>query len=327
LRLAEKRSLPEDQRLWQLHATYCRNRFFQLSLNHQLCFHIAQTLKIDSKGTLMSVECSIPVLPSVYRRESSNKPVRIWFTIAAALILGVTALRAEKVPDIQPGFALPDMHRLTDTVYVAQLSPGLWVHTTVGTLADGSLYAANGALVEDGDTSILFDVGWTPEEARTLLDWARLVLKHPVSKAYVTHFHNDRLGGAAELERQHIPVFATVLTVELAKKTGQPVPDNPISAPVKPTSVGHDAILLFPGAGHTRDNIVVDFPEEQILFGGCFLKAGDAKGIGNLADADVTAWPQSLKHMQSIFPQVKLAIPGHGPISANAVGRTLELLK
>ncbi len=275
----------------------------------------------------MSVESCIPVFPSAYRRESSNRPVRVWFTIAAGLILGVTAIRAEKVPDIQPGFALPDMHRLTDTVYVAQLSPRLWVHTTVGTLADGNLYAANGALLEDGNSSILFDVGWTPEEARTLLDWARLVLKRPVSKAYVTHFHNDRLGGAAELERRHIPVFATVFTVDLARKTGQPVPDHPISIPVAPTGVGHDAILLFPGAGHTRDNIVVEFPEERILFGGCFLKAGDAKGIGNSADADVKAWPQSLKHMRSIFPQVKLAIPGHGPIGANAVGRTLELLK
>jgi Cft2 family RNA processing exonuclease len=99
-------------------------------------------------------------------------------------------------------------------------------NTTVGTLTDGALYTANGMLLEEGDHSVLFDVGWTPEQARTLLNWARNSLKHPVEKAYVTHFHNDRLGGIAALQAEHIPVFGTSATINLAARRGQPVTDH-----------------------------------------------------------------------------------------------------
>jgi metallo-beta-lactamase class B len=232
-----------------------------------------------------------------------------------------------KVPDIAPGFALPQMKKLADDVYVAQLSPKLWVHTTVGVLDDGSKYAANGMLLVDGDGSILFDAGWTAQQAVTLLNWAAKDLKHPVVKAYATHFHIDRTGGMAALEERGIPVYGTALTIELAKNIKNPVPDHVMPEPSKPARVAGDAMVLFPGAGHTRDNLVVYFPQEHTLYGGCFLKAGNSEGLGNVADADVKAWPNSVKKMQAEFPDESWAIPGHGPMDGDAVGKTLELLK
>jgi metallo-beta-lactamase class B len=254
------------------------------------------------------------------------KVTAIAFSLASVFLPRVAA-RAEKVPNIAPGFALQDMQRLSDEVYVARLAPHLWVHTTVGTLPDGTLYAANGMLLEEGDHSILFDVGWTTEQAHTLLNWARNTLKHPIEKAYVTHFHNDRLGGVPALEAEHIPVFGTSATLGLATRAGQPIPDHSISVPSTPLAVAKDADILFPGAGHTLDNIVVDFPAEHIVFGGCFVKAANAEGIGNTADADLKAWPDSLKRMQEAFPKTKFAVPGHGPITNDAGQRTLELLR
>lgn len=244
----------------------------------------------------------------------------------AAAMLSLNTAFAQKVPHIAPGLALPEMQMLSPRVYVAELAPGLWVHTTVGTLGDGSLYAANGALLEEGTRSILFDTGWTPEEAGTLLHWARVTLRHPVYKAYVTHFHNDRLGGAAELEKRHIPVYASTLTIDLARETKMPIPDHPIDLPSSPTAVGRDAIIFYPGPGHTRDNLVVYFPAERVLYGGCFVKWDNAQSLGNLGDADVQAWPKSLKRMEDAFPEFKLVIPGHGPVGRNAVERTAKLL-
>jgi len=232
-----------------------------------------------------------------------------------------------KTPNIAPGFAQPQMQKLSDDVYVAQLSPRLWVHSTVGVLDDGSKYAANGMLLEDGDGSILFDAGWNANEAVTLIDWAAKVLKHPVVKAYVTHSHNDRTGGMGALEQRGIPVYGTALTVELAAKARNPVPDHVMPVPTEPVSVAADAMILFPGAGHTRDNLVVYFPQEHSLYGGCFLKAGDAQGLGNTADSDVKAWPASVKKMQTEFPTESTTIPGHGSMDGDAAGRTLELLK
>lgn len=248
------------------------------------------------------------------------------FWLASVLLFPVAA-RAEKVPNIAPGFALQDMQRLSDQVYVARLAPHLWVHTTVGTLADGTPYAANGMLLEDGDYSILFDVGWTSEQAHTLLNWARHTLKHPVEKAYVTHFHNDRLGGIPALEAEHIPVFGTSATISLAGRAGQPIPDRSIRVPSTPLAVSKDADIFFPGAGHTPDNIVVDFRAEHIVFGGCFIKAANAESIGNTADADLKAWPDSLRRMQRTFPHTRFTVPGHGPITNDTGQRTLELLQ
>jgi len=252
--------------------------------------------------------------------------------VATVLVSGLWAQRTANsgyppAPNIAPGFALPRMLKLSDDVYVAQLSPKLWVHTTVGVLDDGSKYAANGMLLLDGEGSILFDAGWNADEAITLIDWAANVLKHPIMKAYATHFHNDRTGGIGALEQRGIPVYGIALTAELAAKAKNPVPDHVMPVPTEPVRVAGDAMILFPGAGHTRDNLVVYFPQEHSLYGGCFLKAGNAGGLGNTADSDVKVWPASVKKMQAAFPDESSVVPGHGPMDGNAVGRTLELLR
>jgi len=253
------------------------------------------------------------------------------FRFASALCIGAVALGTRPggpLPDIAPGFAVPDMERIADGVYVAQIGRGLWVHTTVGKLDDGSPYLANGALIEDGDHSVLIDAGWKPREADALVDWAATKLKHPVSKAYVTHFHYDRLGGATALERRHIPVFAIPATIELARTTHQPaIPDHPLNLPSAPSPIARDALIFFPGGGHTRDNVIVYFPNERILFGGCFIKDSKATGLGNIADADLAAWPASLGRTEAAFPQAATVIPGHGPMDPRALTHTRDLLK
>jgi len=252
--------------------------------------------------------------------------------VAAVLVSGAWAQQPAsagyvKTPDIAPGFAVSQMQKLSDDVYVAQLSPTLWVHTTVGVLDDGSKYAANGMLLIDGSGSILFDAGWNADEATTLLDWAAEVLKHAVVKAYATHSHNDRTGGMGALEQRGIPVYGTALTIKLAAKAKNPVPDHVMPVPSKPVSVAGDAMILFPGAGHTRDNLVVYYPHEHSLYGGCFLKAGNAEGLGYTADSDVKAWPISVKKMQAVFPVESTVVPGHGSMDGDAVGQTLKLLR
>jgi metallo-beta-lactamase class B len=249
----------------------------------------------------------------------------VWALCIGAAALG--ARPADPLPDIPPGFAVPDMERIADGVYVAQIGPGLWVHTTIGKLDDGSLYAANGALVEDGNHSVLIDAGWNPQQADALADWAATTLKHPVSKAYVTHFHYDRLGGAAALERRHIPVYAIPATIELARNTHQPaIPDHSLNLPSTPSPIAKDALIFFPGGGHTKDNVVVYFPKERVLFGGCFIKDSKATGLGNIADANVAAWPASLDRTQAAFPQIATVIPGHGPMDPHALAHTRDLL-
>src|ERR1700683_5346373 len=159
-------------------------------------------------------------LSAISARLMMHMRTRLTPRLAWALCIGAVSLGTRPAPtstpnpDVAPGFAVPDMQRIADGVYVAQIGPGLWVHTTVGKLDDSSLYAANGALVEDGDGSVLIDAGWSPAQAEALAHWPATTLKHPIVRAYVTHFHYDRVGGATALERRHIPVYAIPATIE-----------------------------------------------------------------------------------------------------------------
>ena len=134
--------------------------------------------------------------------------------------------------------------------------------------------------------------------------------------------------GAAALERRHIPVYAIPATIELARSTHQPaIPDHPLNLPSTPSPIAKDALIFFPGGGHTKDNVVVYFPKERVLFGGCFIKDSKATGLGNIADADLAAWPAALERTQAAFPQIETVIPGHGPMDPRALTHTRDLLK
>jgi metallo-beta-lactamase class B len=86
--------------------------------------------------------------------------------------------------------------------------------------------------------------------------------------------------------------------------------------------------VYYPGEGHTRDNVVVWFPGKKILFGGCFIKSLDAKGLGNIADANLDQWPNSVRTLDSIFSDARLVIPGHQSSGGKELLRhTLDLLE
>ncbi|MGE0492978.1 MAG: MBL fold metallo-hydrolase [Vulcanimicrobiota bacterium] len=65
------------------------------------------------------------------------------------------------------------------------------------------------------------------------------------------------------------------------------------------------------GRGHSFDNVVTYLPAEKVLFGGCLLKARGA-GKGNLADADVAAWPTTVAAVRQAFAEAEFVVPGHG---------------
>lgn len=53
--------------------------------------------------------------------------------------------------------------------------------------------------------------------------------------------------------------------------------------------------IYYPGPGHTKDNIVIWFEKEKILYGGCLIKGADAEDFGYLGDGNVTEYASTLK--------------------------------
>jgi metallo-beta-lactamase class B len=212
---------------------------------------------------------------------------------------------------------------LSDDVSVRRLAPGVWIHTTLGSEAYGR-YPANGLVVEDGEEALLVDAGWNPQQAERLLTWAREELRRPVRAAVVTHFHNDRTGGAKALTERGLPVYGLEETSRLATTRGESAPSHTFAQVQQLGPID----LFFPGAGHSQDNIVVWHRGSGVLFGGCFVKDAAAKNLGNVADADTSAWPASLERTRERFPQVRIVVPGHGlPGGRELLVHTQELLR
>jgi glyoxylase-like metal-dependent hydrolase (beta-lactamase superfamily II) len=85
---------------------------------------------------------------------------------------------------------------------------------------------------------------------------------------------------------------------------------------------------FYPGAAHSPDNIIAWVPSEKILFGGCMVKSNQSTGLGNIADADLKLWPQTIKKIISSYPDAEIVIPGHGNFGDKSLLlHSLKLLK
>ncbi|TXH95754.1 MAG: subclass B1 metallo-beta-lactamase [Rheinheimera sp.] len=211
------------------------------------------------------------------------------------------------------------VQQLSPELQVQQLAEGLWLHRSEQKLSNGAVFTANGLLLDTPEGIWLLDTAWGFYPTRDLLHWIDVMLKRPVVKAIATHAHEDRTGGVVALAERGIPLQATAQTAALATKAGI----YPLQAVTNLTvgAVYQDGPIqwFYPGPGHTSDNIVLYLPHYQLLHGGCFVKAPRYPGLGNIADADVKAWPASLKRLKATYPQLKILVPGHGDIADAAL--------
>jgi Zn-dependent hydrolases, including glyoxylases len=218
------------------------------------------------------------------------------------------------------------MTRIGRSVWVAQIAKGVWLHTTTDLIPGGYWFPANGLILERPAGSLLLDTGYTPEQAELLWQWANQNLSGPIVTVIPTDFHRDRLGGIDALKKHGVQAQAHPQICRLASENHLPVPD-PINEFVdKPYRLASDCELFFPGAGHTRVNIVAWLPQHQLLMGGCFLKSVTSANLGNLADAVVSEWSGSIERLRAHYPAPKITVPGHGTISGDSITHTLKLL-
>jgi metallo-beta-lactamase class B len=105
------------------------------------------------------------------------------------------------------------------------------------------------------------------------------------------------------------------------------VPQNGFKDSLK-ISVGKTyTIVKYFGQGHTKDNVVGYFPNENILFGGCLIKEIEATK-GYLGDANVFEWSNTVEKVKQQYPNVKIVIPGHGEIGGrDLLDYTIQLFK
>ena len=171
----------------------------------------------------------------------------------------------------------------------------------------------NGLIYITGKEAVIMDTPHDDKLSKKLLDWFAVTYPGVTIKAVIIeHFHEDCLGGLKEFHSRGIKSYANKMTVELAKKTGKPVPYNVFSDELKIKVGGKRLVSRYFGEAHTKDNVITWLPDENVLFGGCMIKAQGA-GKGNLEDANVNEWANTVARIKNEFgSRAEVVVPGHG---------------
>lgn len=197
---------------------------------------------------------------------------------------------------------------------VTRLNDRVYVHTTYGVYQKSSV-PSNGLIIKTNDGVVLVDTGWDTvndtDNSRQLIQWVADSLRQPIRFCIVTHAHEDRVGGISEFRKAGIRIISTPLTAQKSIKLGYEAPEGILPSDTT-LMVGQEPIrCYFPGEGHTSDNIVVWLPNQQILHGGCFVKSVAAFGMGNIADANLNEWANSVRNVIRQFGTARIVVPGH----------------
>ncbi|MGJ4787917.1 subclass B1 metallo-beta-lactamase [Leptospira koniambonensis] len=212
-------------------------------------------------------------------------------------------------------------------IQVSEIGKNVYVHTSYKLLKD-TYFPSNGLIIETEEGIVLVDTAWGEEQTSQLLDWISINLKKPVIAVIITHFHEDRAGGIEVLKKLDIPTYSGKRTISILKEEGKHLPEKLLKDKDLLVFGKTKIETFFPGAGHSKDNLVVWLPGSEILFGGCLVKSVEANEIGNTKDADLKEWPKTIHKLEKTFPKISILVPGHQSWGGKeSLKRTLELLK
>lgn len=213
---------------------------------------------------------------------------------------------------------------------------GLRIHHLTGNLYtyitwhenDGAQYPATGMYLLTSKGAIIIDTPWDTTQIRPLNDSIRLKHHQPVLMVIATHHHGDRAGGFDIYKRLGIKTWSTQLTYALNQQYKEPTAAYTFQKDTTFNIGGYALQTFYPGEGHTKDNIVIWFGRDKVLYGGCFVKSLEAKDAGYIGEANLAAWPASVARVKKAFPHAKYVIPGHlGGTDPGALDHTSELAK
>jgi len=194
---------------------------------------------------------------------------------------------------------------------VELLAPGVYLHTSYQYLDNYGYFPSNGLVIVDGEDAHLIDTPWPVDDTERLLQWIRgkgLGIKSSIT----THFHDDRSAGIEQLNAKDIPTYASRKTNELLQDSGRETARFSLDEGVPEIFQQQGIVTFYPGEGHSTDNIVVWIEEAKVLFGGCLIRSLNTETLGNVADANIGEWAQSVRRVKYQFPDTEIVVPGHG---------------
>lgn len=203
------------------------------------------------------------------------------------------------------------MQQIGEDIQLIPLTENTIIHRSYKVFDDYGRVGCNGLIYIVDSALVLFDTPVTEKTTARLLQHFVDDLGYTVEAVVINHFHEDCMAGIDSIHARGITTYASRKTDARLKAEGATRPQKKFGRK-KTLKIGDQIVVNYhPGAAHSSDNIVSYVPDEQVLFGGCMLKAQSA-GKGNLADASVEDWSNSVERVRKQFPDIQYAVPGHG---------------
>jgi len=210
---------------------------------------------------------------------------------------------------------------------ISHLIDNFYVYTTYKPV-NGSPFPSNSMFIVTEDGIVLIDTPWDTTQTKPLLDTLKRRYDKPIRMCLVTHFHDDRTAGLEILNQHGIKTYSSWQTDSISQQKSEKRATFHWAGDTTFTIGKLTFETFYPGEGHTKDNLVVWFPKEKILYGGCLVKSTDAQGLGNTADANLNAWPISIQRLIKKYRAIKYVIPGHRRWgSKRLLTHTMKLLR
>jgi len=210
---------------------------------------------------------------------------------------------------------------------ITHLTGDFYVYTTWNKYR-GIAFPSNSMYVVTDAGVVLIDTPWDTTQIKPLLDSIRTRHHKEGVICLSTHFHADRTGGLNWLKGRGIATWSSKQTLDLCRERGEEQAEFYFEKDTLFQIGQYRFKTIYPGGGHTKDNIVVWFEQEKVLYGGCFVKSTESEGLGNIADAALDEWGTSIKRVMKACRKPKYVIPGHQSwVSSKGLQHTLKLLR
>jgi metallo-beta-lactamase class B len=216
--------------------------------------------------------------------------------------------------------------KISDDIQLIKLKENIFICKSYQELPKWGRIDANGLVLINSKDIVLINTLWTNEQTKQLCDFIEKKFNKKISALIVTHSHSDCMGGFEEILKRNITTYTLDKTAEIAKKNGVTGFGFIFSDSLRLNFKKFNLEIYYPGGGHTVDNTVVWLKNQKILYAGCLVKELTAKSLGNIVEADMKAYPETLKKLINRYPSADIVIPGHGDYgNLKLVEHTLEL--
>lgn len=197
------------------------------------------------------------------------------------------------------------------SISTTHLSGNYYVYTSYGKPDDKDLFPANGLYVVTNQGIILIDTPWDEEQTKQLADTLEQKHHKKIALCLVTHHHDDRTAGLDWLKHKGVKTYSSRLTHSLCESHGEKKAQHTFAADTT-LSLGDVKLqTYYPGPGHSVDNLVVWFPEDKVLFGGCLVRSFEAKQLPATPGSDPVQWEQASRKLFARYGDAAYVIPGH----------------